>query len=307
MMKYPSKLKKGDTIGIICPSSAIETERIKECFQAMENLGYKVKAADNLDVNYGGYMAGSGKVRGEWINKMFVDPQVKAIFCVRGGDGGSRAMEYVDFNLIRNNPKIFVGYSDVTSLHLGITQNCDLVTFHGPMVSSNIVDDFDDETRESLYASINADEDYRLRNPEGLDVKVLKEGKATGRLTGGNLSLLSASIGTPYEVDTKGKILFIEEVCEPMSKIEKWTYHLRNAGKLKDCSGIILGQFTKITNDECPAYDVNACLVDIFDGLDIPVMYNIQSGHGWPMMTLPMGALCTMDTESKTISFKVER
>lgn len=306
MMRYPNKLNRGDTIGIICPSSAVETERIEKCIKAMENLGYRVKKAHNLDVNYAGYMAGSGKTRGEWINRMFADAEVKAIFCVRGGDGGSRAMEYVDFDLIRNNPKIFVGYSDVTSLHLGITQNCDLVTFHGPMVSSNIVDNFDDETRESLYASINAEEDFQFKNPEGFPIEVLKEGKATGRLIGGNLSLLSASIGTPYEVDTKGKILFIEEVCEPMSKIEKWTYHLRNAGKLKDCCGIILGQFTEVTNDDCPEYDVNACMMDIFQGLDIPVMYNVQSGHGKPLMTLPMGAMCIMDTVSKTIGFKVE-
>lgn len=307
MMRYPEKLNKGDAVGIICPSSAVETERIGQCVKAMEDLGYKVKVADNLDTDYAGYMAGTGKVRGEWINKMFADAEVKAIFCIRGGDGGSRAMEYVDFDLIKKNPKIFVGYSDVTSLHLAITQKCDMVTFHGPMVSSNIVDDFDDETRDSLYASINAERDYQFKNTKGFDIQVLKEGKASGRMIGGNLSLLSASIGTPYELDTKDKILFIEEVCEPMSKIEKWTYHLRNAGKLKECKGIILGQFTKVTNDECPEYDVNKCMMDIFEGLDIPVMYNVQSGHGKPLMTLPMGAICTMDTESKTITFQVER
>ena len=307
MMRYPNKLNKGDTIGIICPSSAIETKRIDQCVKVMEELGYKVKSADNLDVDYAGHMAGTGKSRGEWINKMFADPEVKAVFCIRGGDGGSRAMEYVDFDLIKQNPKIFVGYSDVTSLHLAITQKCDLVTFHGPMVSSNIVDDFDDETKESFYGAINADGDYQFKNTNGFPIEVLKEGKASGQIIGGNLSLLSASIGTPYELDTKDKILFIEEVCEPMSKIEKWTYHLRNAGKLKDCKGIILGQFTKVTNDECPEYDVNKCMMDIFEGLDIPVMYNVQSGHGKPLMTLPMGAMCTMDTTTRTISFRVER
>lgn len=306
-MKYPNKLEKGDTVGLICPSSAIKSERIGQCVKAMEALGYMVKLADNLDTDYAGYMAGSGKVRGEWINKMFADPEIKAIFCIRGGDGGSRAMEYLDYELIKNNPKVFVGYSDVTSMHLAITQNCGLVTFHGPMVSSNIVDDFDDETRNSFFEAINAKTDYVYTNPQGFDIGVLKEGKATGRLIGGNLSLLSASIGTPYEVETEGNILFIEEVCEPMSKIEKWAYHLRNSGKLKECSGIILGQFTKVVNDECPEYDVNRCLTDIFEGLDVPVMYNIQSGHGKPMMTLPMGAMCTMDTDQKTITFTVER
>ena len=306
-MKLPKKLEKGDTVGLVCTSSAVGTERIPQCIAVMEKLGYKVKTADNLDTNYGGYMAGTGKVRGEWINKMFADPEVDAIFCIRGGDGSSRTMEYLDYDLIRKNPKIFVGYSDVTNYHLALTKYCDLVTFHGPMVSSNMVDGFDDETKNSLFSVINGDNVIEYKNPEGYDIKVLKEGKAQGKLIGGNLSLLSASIGTPYEVDTEDSILFIEEVCEPMSKIEKWTYHLRNAGKLKNCRGILLGQFTKVTNDECPEYDVIRCMTDIFEGLDIPVMYNIQSGHGSQIMTLPMGAICTMDTEAGKITFEVER
>ena len=306
-MRYPEKSNKGDTIGIICPSSPVEPGKTPALIKRMEDLGYKVKAADNLEENYGGFMAGTGKTRGEWINKMFADPEVKAVFCVRGGDGSSRIMEYLDYDVIRNNPKIFVGYSDVTNIHLGINQNCDLVTFHGPMVSSNILNDFDDETAESLFAAINADGDFEFKNPAGFDVKVLKEGKAEGILTGGNLSLLSASVGTPYDLDTEGRILFVEEVCEPLSKIEKWMYHLRNSGKLAKCSGILLGQFTEVENEKLPEYDVYADIKDILEGIDIPVMYNVQSGHSKPMMTLPLGAVCTMDTATGKITFKVER
>lgn len=306
-MKFPKKLNKGDTVGLVAPSSFISTERIDECVKAMEELGYKVKISDNLDAEYAGFMAGNGKVRGEWINKMFADPEVDAVFCIRGGDGSSRIMEYLDYKTIAENPKIFVGYSDITNLHLALNQNCGLVTFHGPMVSSNIVDSFDDESKESLYAAINADEKYVFKNPEGFDIEVLKEGKAEGEIIGGNLSLLSASMGTPYEMDTKGKIVFIEEVCEPLSKIEKWGYHLRNAGKFKDCKGVILGQFTKVVNEDLESYDYVKCFEDILEGLDIPVMYNVQVGHGHPNMTLPMGAVCKLDTGSKTIEFKVER
>ncbi|MGN0658174.1 MAG: LD-carboxypeptidase [Emergencia sp.] len=306
-MRYPEKIKKGETVGIICPSSDIETARIAQCISAVEKLGYKVKAADNLDTCYAGYMAGTGEVRGQWINRMFADPEVKGIFCIRGGDGGSRVMEYLDYDVIRSNPKVFVGYSDVTCLHLAINQNCDLVTFHGPMVSSNMVDSFDAETAKSFFAAIEAEKDFTFANPEGFEIGVLKEGAAEGILTGGNLSLLSASIGTPYEIDTKDRILFIEEVCEPITKVEKWAYHLRNAGKLKQCRGILLGQFTKIENEDEPAYDAVRCMTDVLEGLDVPVMYNIQSGHGKPMMTLPMGAVCRMDTASGTISFKVDK
>lgn len=306
-MKYPKKLNPGATIGLVATSSATPAEKVERSIKKLEELGYKVKPAANLTTNYGGYMADTGKVRADELNKMFADPEVDAIICIRGGDGSSRIMEYLDYDMIKANPKIFVGYSDVTNLHLALTEKCGLVTFHGPMVASNMIDDFDSETSESFFSAINADEVFEFKNPEGFDIKVLKEGKATGRVIGGNLSLLSASIGTPYEVNTKGNILFIEEVCEPMSKIEKWTYHLRNAGKLKDCAGIILGQYTKVTNDECPEFDEIRCMTDIFEGLDIPVLYNVQSGHGKPMMTLPMGAECTIDTASKSITFKVER
>ena len=281
-MRYPKQLKKGDTVGLICASSAIETARIAQCVKAVEDLGFQVKLADNLDTDYAGYMAGSGQVRGQWVNRMFADPAVDGIFCVRGGDGGSRAMEYIDFDLIAKNPKTFVGYSDVTSLHLAINQKCDLVTFHGPMVSSNMADGFDESSKTSFFAALNAEGTYEFQNPAGFEIGVMKSGAAEGRLIGGNLSLLSASIGTPYELDT-------------------------NAGKLAACKGIILGQFTKIVNEECPSYTELSCLAEIFEGLDIPVMYNVQSGHGKPMMTLPMGALCKMDTEKGSIVFTVER
>lgn len=306
-MRYPVKLHKGDTVGIVSVSSDAETSRVEESIRKVEELGYKVKAADNLDTCYCGYMAGHEKVRAEWINKMFADPEVKAIFCLRGGDGSSRVMEYLDYDLISKNPKIFLGYSDVTNLHLALTQKCDLVTFHGPMVSSNMVDSFDAETAKSLFDALDADETLEFKNPEGFPIEVLKEGKATGQLIGGNLSLLSASIGTPYELDAKGKIIFIEEVCEPITKVEKWAYHLRNAGKFKECSGVILGQFTKIENEDMPEYDSICCFKDVLAGLDIPVLYNVQSGHSKPMMTLPMGAECTIDTENASITFKIER
>lgn len=302
-MRYPDKLKKDDTVGLICTSSCVSEERISQCVETIEKLGYKVKVADNVTTDLAGYMAGDAVVRARWVNRMFECPDVKAIFCIRGGDGSSRIMEHLDYDVIRNNPKIFVGYSDVTNLHLAINQNCDLVTFHGPMVSSNMVDSFDEESKDSFFEAINAESDIVFRNPEAIPVKVLKEGKAEGILVGGNLSLLSASMGTPYEPDTDGKILFIEEVAEPITKIEKWIYHLRNAGKLAGCSGILLGQFTKIKNDD-ENYDYISCIKDALEGISIPVMYDIQSGHGKKIMTLPMGAKCKMDTSSCSIVFE---
>ncbi|MBQ8640361.1 MAG: LD-carboxypeptidase [Lachnospiraceae bacterium] len=302
-MNYPKPLRKGDTIGLIAPSSAVSGERVDACIKKLEQMGFGVKAADNLSADYGGYMAGDGKIRGQWINRMFADPEVDAIFCIRGGDGGSRAFEHVDLELVRRNPKIFVGYSDVTTFHLAFNQSCDLVTFHGPMVSSNMVDSFDAETEAAFRAALTAKETYVFQNPAGMEIGVLKEGRASGRLVGGNLALLSASIGTPYELDTKDKILFLEEVGETPGRLERFAWHLRNSGKYRDCRGILLGQFTECENKAVPDYNVLRCFADILKPFDIPVLYNLQSGHGEKMITVPMGAICTMDTAERSIRF----
>lgn len=305
-MKYPAKLKKGDTVGIIAPSSGVSPERAKLCVEKLEEMGYKVKTADNLSSDLGGYMAGSGEVRGEWINRMFADPEVKAVICVRGGDGVARDMEYVDLDTVRRNPKIFVGYSDVTPWHLLFTKECGFVTFHGPMVSSNIADGMTPAEEKSFYDCINGDGEYVYRNPEGFKIRTLKEGRAEGELIGGNLSLISASMGTPYEMDAEGKIIFIEEVNERIDRLEKWSYQMRNAGLFKKCRGVLLGQFTNIDN-VLPSYDHLALYSDVFEGYDFPVMYGLQSGHGEQNMTLPMGAVCAMDTSDMSIRFRIDR
>lgn len=303
-MKYPKRLSLGDTIGIIAGSSSISREREVECKEAIEALGYKVKLAGNLTDNYAGYMAGDGKVRGQWINQMFADKAVDAIICVRGGQGGSRAMEHVDFELIKNNPKIFVGYSDVTSLHCAINNLCDMPTFHGPMVSSNMVEDFTTEEMESLLEAVNAQESYQFKNPKGQEIKVLKEGVAKGEMVGGNLAVLSATVGTFYEIDTKDKIFFIEEVGETMARIERFAYQLKNAGKFAECKGVVLGQFTNCSNPLDETYQELEFFADILEEYDIPVLYNVQSGHDNPNMTLTFGAMCAVDTESRTIEYE---
>ena len=182
-----------------------------------------------------------------------------------------------------------------------------MVTFHGPMVSSNIVDDFDPETSASLFQAINADRSYDFSNPAGYDIKVLQPGKARGMLTGGNLAVMMAGIGTPYEIDVQDRILFIEEVHESMAHIDRMLFHLRNSGKLEAANGIILGQFTNCENEDVPEYGVLEIMREALDGIDTPVLYNVQTGHGNPMMTIPFGAECSFDTETKKIHFSVER
>lgn len=303
-MKYPKPLKKGDTIGLVCPASGISPQRARECIRVIKELGYRAKAATHLTMNDRGYMAGPEKLRGREINEMFEDSEVDAIFCVRGGYSSGRVLEFLDLDRIRAHPKMFLGYSDVTSLHLALNQRCGLVTFHGPMVSSNMVESFDQETRESLFRAASFWDSLLFQNPRGFALSVMKEGRARGLLTGGNLSLLCASLGTPYEVDTRGKILFIEEVGESVSRIDRMTFQLRQSGKLRECAAILLGQFTDCENKGELSYGPVACFRDILEGIKIPVMYGLESGHGFPMMTLPLGGVCVVDTREKKIVFQ---
>lgn len=305
-MIYPKKLQKGDTIGIVCTSSPITEDRVSQCKKVLEELGYQVKLADNLAKNHGGYMAGDPMSRGKAFNAMFADSEVDAIICARGGFASSGMIEFIDCDIVKNNPKIFVGYSDVTNLHMVLNQTCDLVTFHGPMVSSNMVDHFDNYTSESFFQCMEMEEKYELKNPPEMPFEVMQEGIATGTLTGGNLALLSATIGTPYEIDTKGKILFIEEIEETIYRIDRYITHLAHSGKLSDAAGLIIGRFLDCKNEKDPSYGYLELLKDVFKGLNKPILYDIQAGHGYPTATLPMGAPCTINTYDKRITFQMK-
>ena len=305
-MVYPKKLQAGAVIGVVAPSSPVSEERVRECCNTLKSMGFVPRCADNLATSKGGYLAGDAKVRADWVNRMFRDPQIDAIFCIRGGDGSNQIMEYLDLDAVRNNKKIFVGYSDITNLHLAFNQSCDLITFHGPMVSSNMVNQFDQESRVALYEALMTEPEYLYHPPVGYPLKAARSGSASGILTGGNLTLLANSIGTPYEVDTEGKILFLEEIGGDIGSMDRDVYQLRNAGKLKGAKGILLGQFTNCKQD-VDDYGMVEVILEATEDLNIPILYNVQSGHGAPMITLPMGAECQMDTETPMIRFEVNR
>ena len=304
-MIFPKKLVPGNTIGIVSPSSPVSAERAAQAQKALESLGFKVKLAENCSLSKGGYMAGDETLRGQILNDMFADTSIDAIICMRGGDGANRILNKIDLNIVRENPKIFIGYSDITFLHLLFNQACDLVTFHGLMVSSNIIDNFDEETKASFFAALNTGQSYTYNPPVGFPVLAARSGKACGSLIGGNLTVMCASLGTPYEMDTKGKILFIEEIGEHIGNLDRHIYQLRDAGKLDDAAGILLGQFASCNNDE-DNYTIVNVILDALGDHHIPVMYNIQSGHDFPLITLPMNAPCEMDADAGTITFQMK-
>lgn len=305
-MIYPRKLQAGAVVGVVAPSSPVSEERVRECCNVLKTMGFVPKMAENLAVNKGGYLAGEASLRAQILNRMFADPEVEAIFCLRGGDGSNQIMEYLDLDVIRANKKIFVGYSDITNLHLVMNQECGFVTFHGPMVSSNMVDKFDQETRAAFYEALTAEKEYLYHPPVNCPLAVARKGSAKGILTGGNISLLATSIGTPYEVDTDGKILFLEEIGGHIGSTDREIYQLRNAGKLENVKGILLGQFTNFRQD-LEDYGMAEVICEAIGDKQIPVLYNVQSGHGEPMITLPMGAMCEITSDPAMIHFEVNR
>lgn len=303
-MIFPNKIKKGDTVAIIAPSSPVSRTDADRSKQFLENAGYIVKMGECVYKNLHGYKAGSGDERAKDINEMFSDKEVKAIFCIRGGDTSSHVINKIDINLVKENPKIFVGYSDVTNLNIFFNQKANLITFHGPMVKSNMINDYDDFTKSSFESTINMEDSMYLQNPEGEEFKVICNGKAEGIIIGGNLALITSMIGTPYEIDTKGKILFIEDIYENVTRVDRMLHQLKFSNKINDAASIIVGDFSDCINEYDPSYGINELLEDFFSGLDKPVMYNIKCGHCFPTSTIPLGALCELDTYNRTIRFK---
>ncbi|QZY54445.1 S66 peptidase family protein [Crassaminicella profunda] len=300
-MMVPKGLYWGDTIGVVAPAGPVSKERADGAKAVLEEMGFKVKMGESCYLLYGGYLAGEDEIRAKDVNQMFGDKEVDAIICIRGGYGCTRMMDFLDVELIKKNPKIFVGYSDVTALHLLFNQKADLATYHGPMVVSNMLA-FNSFTKESFFHVINEKEDIELKNPKNHEMKVMVKGFAKGQLVGGNLALIAATMGTPYEIETKGKILFIEDIGEKPYSIDRMLTQLALAGKLENCEGIILGDFADCEDDE--GFTSFEVLENIIKPFGKPTVYNFRSGHCEPMITLPLGRVCELDATNKKIIIK---
>lgn len=300
-MNIPKNLKKGDTIGIIAPSGNLREYTINEIKLGIESYGYKVKIGKSCYLTYRGYLAGNDKIRATDLENMFLDTDVDAIMCLRGGYGATRILNLINYDIVKNNPKTFIGFSDITSLHIAFSQKCDLVTYHGIM--ANTVNKWDEFSYKSLIESINFKDELILKNPCKDSIKFLYKGKASGNVIGGNLSMIACSLGTEYEIDTKGKILFIEEVGEYIYRVDRLLNHLSLAKKFDDCNGIIFGDFNdcrKSTKQDCDLIDL---LVEIANRYKKPTLYNIKSGHCKPMVTIPFGVNCTINADELSIKF----
>ena len=302
----PKKLNKKDVIGIISPaSSPDESTRVERGVKYLESLGYQVKVGANIGKNHG-YLAGTDQERVDDLHTMFKDKNVKAIFTLRGGYGAFRLLDKIDYRLIRNNPKIFVGYSEITSLQMAFLEKANLITFAGPMVAVDFYDDVSTYTNDLFWATITSTKKLgKLEYPENQKLPYLQKGLATGRLIGGNLAVFAALLGTEYFPNLTGKILMIEDIGELPYRVDRMLNQLRLSGTFKKVKGIILGRFV-----DCHEHDPNKktltlgeVVSDYIGALKIPSIYTFPHGHIKDFVTIPFGLKVNLNATKGTVEF----
>ena len=300
----PRALRAGDTVGLITPSSYVsDPDRLALAERTARYFGLVPKFAKN-GRKRDGYLGGTVEDRVEDLHAMFRDPEVKAVFAIRGGYGASQLLDRIDYDLIRANPKILLGYSDITALHLAIQKRAGLVTFHGPIALSRFTPYTQTYFRKALFET---EPMGRVTNPPDSDplrpehsLRTVRPGNARGPLFGGNLTLVSTTMGTPYEIETSGRILFLEDVDEEPYSIDRMLTQLRLAGKLDAAAGLIFGECQNCRPREFqPSYEstlsVGEVVDEILGRLRIPVLSGLTIGHTDDQLTLPLGVMAQLD------------
>ena len=302
----PKKLKKGDTIGLVAPASAATRNAYEKAVENIGSLGFNVKTSDNARIRKG-FLAGNDEHRLKDLHAMFEDESVDGIMCIRGGYGSGRLLTQINYNLIKANVKVLIGYSDITALLYGIHKNTGLVCFHGPVGAS----EFSDFTQKSFEdVLIKGKKSVAIKRPKqwneltdkAFESIIINQGTATGQLIGGNLSLMTSVMGTPYDIAFDNKIVFIEEIGESPYRLDRMITQLLNSGKLDLASGLVLGVFKGCeTSPDDPDYALSVSmkevLMDRFGGLKIPVIYGMPIGHIDDNATLPIGISAELNAD----------
>jgi muramoyltetrapeptide carboxypeptidase len=305
----PPRLKQGDTIGLVAPAGHTNDSAIEKSVQHIEALGFRVKLGRYLREVHGNY-AGSVEMRLADLHGMFLDPEVKALWAIRGGSGAISLLRHIEYGLIRNHPKILLGYSDITALHLAIHRHAGVVTFHGPVASST-PSDYSNEHMLAVLTdpqptyTIHMSEANAQRASEEphFGIRTVHGGVATGPLIGGNLSLVSALAGTDYAADFRNSILFLEEVNEEPYRIDRWMTQLDLAVGFDKAAALMIG-----ICEHCGPQDAQKSLTldqtfDIhLDPLRVPAVTGYSIGHIRNQFTIPVGVRATLDTEAQTLT-----
>ena len=283
----PPTLRAGDTVGIIAPASPIQRNLLDAGCLALFRMGYKPFFLEGI-VEQDSFFAGSAKRRARELEEMFRRDEVKAIICARGGYGCNYLLGEIDLDVLRAHPKIFVGYSDVTTLMTWFYDAVHLVTFHGPMVTRDFDDAADLLHIASWRAALEGHAHWELAHESGAEPVLT--GQAEGVLYGGCLSMLVASLGTPFEIRTEGKILFIEDVGAKPFQIDRMLMHLKLAGKLNGVRGLVFGEMLNCFSDKDRHFSLRDSIRRVVEDLEVPVVFGLRSGHvSRQNITLPLG------------------
>lgn len=311
----PERLRLGDTVALVCPASApADPGAIDQSVSALEALGFRVKLPRHARKRLG-FLAGDDRERAEDLMRMFNNRRVNAIFCVRGGYGTGRLLSRLDYGIIRRNPKIFVGYSDITALHCAFRRKANLLSFHGPMPASDFI-------KPGFPAFTKGNCLRLLMEPHGYNsvccgyrkktVSIIRRGEVTAELVGGNLSILCSLLGTPYQPAFRGKILFLEDVDEPPYRLDRMLTHLLNAGVLQTVAGVAVGICTGCEDPKAREFhEYRQTADDVWrerlGPLNVPVVIGLPFGHTSYNATLPVGGVVRLRAKGENPDIIVER
>jgi len=289
----PPRLKPGDTIGIVAPAGPFDPKKFRKGKAVLESMGFQTMFDEGIFQKHG-FLAGTDSQRSDQINRLFADPSVQAIVCARGGYGSMRILPFLDFETIQTHPKIFLGFSDVSALLSALYDQCGLITFHGPLVTT--LAKATEKTIMAMKTALASDAPLELIPEDG---RVIKPGVCSGLVTGGNLTTLCHLVGTPYAPNFRGKILFFEDVGEMPYRIDRMLTQMKMAGCFKEIAGLILGTFK-----ECGQLnEIVGIFNNIFEDANIPILTGFDMGHGEHNLIIPMGLGATLDTGKKRLLF----
>jgi len=289
----PPRLKPGDTIGIVAPAGPFDPKKFRKGKAVLESMGFQTFFDEGVFQKHG-FLAGTDSQRSDQINRLFADPSVQAIVCARGGYGSMRILPFLDFETIKTHPKIFLGFSDVSALLSVLYDQCGLITFHGPLVTT--LAKATEKTIMAMKRALASDAPLELIPEDG---RVIKPGVCSGLVTGGNLTTLCHLVGTPYAPNFRGKILFFEDVGEMPYRIDRMLTQMKMAGCFEEIAGLILGTFK-----ECGQLnEIVGIFNNIFEDANIPILAGFDMGHGEHNLIIPMGLGATLDTDKKRLLF----
>ncbi len=297
----PPSLKEGDVVGVVAPAGPVDRVQLKIGLEVIGSMGFKPLLGKHIYAR-SRFMAGSDKDRAQDLMDMFRNPDVRAIFCARGGYGANRILSHLEPDEIRAHPKAVVGSSDITLLLNFLAQKCKLVAFHGPMVAGSFGRTEMKKSRLQFKSLLMGDTKSKIfHSPRA---KEFSKGVAQGKVIGGCLTLLCRSLNTPYEIKTKNRILLIEDVNEPLYRIDGMLWQLKNAGIFKGVRGLIFGEMVNCNPQRKGDGKFEDILTDLFQKPSFPILTHCPIGHGKEIWTLPLEITATLDSESKTLELK---